>query len=85
MVIRDCTTTGDGIVSALQVLLAVRKSGKTMKLRAGMSKLPQMINVRVAEQVDPLGRADIVEAMARAEASLGMPGAFCCGHPAPSR
>ncbi|MCW9011106.1 phosphoglucosamine mutase [Marinobacter sp.] len=73
MVIRDCTTTGDGIVSALQVLLAVRKSGKTMgELRAGMSKLPQkMINVRVAERFDPLGRADIVEAMARAEASLG--------------
>ncbi|XOB91946.1 phosphoglucosamine mutase [Pseudomonadota bacterium 24LQ007] len=73
MVIRDCTTTGDGIVSALQVLLAVRRSGKTMaELRAGMSKLPQkMINVRVAERFDPLGRADIVEAMARAEASLG--------------
>lgn len=29
MVIRDCTSTGDGIVSALQVLLAVRRSGKT--------------------------------------------------------
>ncbi|HCP20474.1 MAG TPA: phosphoglucosamine mutase, partial [Marinobacter hydrocarbonoclasticus] len=57
MEIRDCTTTGDGIVSALQVLLAVRKSGKTMgELRAGMSKLPQkMINVRVAERFDPLG------------------------------
>lgn len=73
MVIRDCTTTGDGIVSALQVLLAVRRSGKTMaELRAGMSKLPQkMINVRVAERFDPLGRADIVEAMAQAEATLG--------------
>ncbi|MBY6192274.1 phosphoglucosamine mutase [Marinobacter hydrocarbonoclasticus] len=73
MVIRDCTTTGDGIVSALQVLFAVRRSGKTMEeLRAGMSKLPQkMINVRVAERFDPLGRADIVEAMAQAEATLG--------------
>ena len=28
MVIRDCTSTGDGIVSALQVLLSVWKSGK---------------------------------------------------------
>ncbi|MGC8120839.1 phosphoglucosamine mutase [Marinobacter sp. VGCF2001] len=73
MVIRDCTTTGDGIVSALQVLLAVRRSGKTMEeLRRGMSKLPQkMINVRVDERFDPLSRTDIVEAMARAEASLG--------------
>ncbi|KXS47605.1 MAG: phosphoglucosamine mutase, partial [Marinobacter sp. T13-3] len=42
MVIRDCTTTGDGIVSALQVLLAVRRSGETMaQLRRGMAKLPQ--------------------------------------------
>ncbi|GGC61942.1 phosphoglucosamine mutase [Marinobacter halophilus] len=73
MVIRDCTSTGDGIVSALQVLLAIRGSGKTMaQLRQGMSKLPQkMVNVRVAQRFDPLSRADIVEAMRRAEADLG--------------
>lgn len=76
MVIRDCTTTGDGIVSALQVLLAVRKSGKTLaELREGMSKLPQkMINVRVAERFDPLSRDDIVEALREAEAELGSAG-----------
>ncbi|KAA1175794.1 phosphoglucosamine mutase [Marinobacter salinexigens] len=76
MVIRDCTTTGDGIVSALQVLLAVCKSGRTLaELRAGMSKLPQtMINVRVAERFDPLGRDDIVAAVRKAEAELGEAG-----------
>ena len=48
LVIRDCTSTGDGIVSALQVLLAVGKSGKTLTdLRQGMSKLPQEICLRV--------------------------------------
>jgi len=73
MVIRDCTSTGDGIVSALQVLLAVRTSGMTMQeLRKGMSKLPQkMVNVRVAQRFDPLSRPDIVDAMQKAEARLG--------------
>lgn len=73
MVIRDCTSTGDGIVSALQVLLAISKSGKTLAdLRRGMTKLPQtMVNVRVAERFDPLGRNDIVAAVQRAEAELG--------------
>ncbi|GAA0843947.1 phosphoglucosamine mutase [Marinobacter szutsaonensis] len=76
MVIRDCTTTGDGIVSALQVMLAIHKSGKTLaELRQGMTKLPQkMINVRVAERFDPLSRADIVDALRQAEADLGEAG-----------
>ena len=73
MVIRDCTSTGDGIVSALQVLLSVGKSGKTLaELRQGMSKLPQtMINVRVARRFDPFSRDDIVTAVQVAEAELG--------------
>ncbi|MBE0486114.1 phosphoglucosamine mutase [Marinobacter sp.] len=73
MVIRDCTSTGDGIVSALQVLLAVRGSGKTLaQLRQGMKKLPQkLVNIRVAERFDPHSRADITDALQRAEADLG--------------
>src|SRR5690606_9358100 len=73
MVIRDCTSTGDGIVSALQVLLAVRSSGRTLQeLRKGMKKLPQtMVNVRVAQRFDPLARKDIVDAMRQAEETLG--------------
>ena len=73
MVIRDCTSTGDGIVSALQVLLAIRRAGSSLAdLRQGMSKLPQkMINVRVDQRFDPLGRDDIVRAVESAEARLG--------------
>jgi len=43
----DRMTTGDGIVSALQVLAAMVKSGRTLhELKAGMKKYPQcMINV----------------------------------------
>lgn len=73
MVIRDCTSTGDGIVSALQVLLAISRAGRPLAdLRQGMSKLPQrMINVRVDKRFDPLGRDDILSAVAAAEARLG--------------
>ncbi len=76
MVIRDCTSTGDGIVSALQVLLSVRRAGKTLaEVRKGMSKLPQtMINVRVAKRFDPLSRDDIVSAVRKAESHLGQTG-----------
>ncbi|MBO6850691.1 MAG: phosphoglucosamine mutase, partial [Marinobacter sp.] len=76
MVIRDCTSTGDGIVSALQVLLSVRRAGKTLaEVRKGMSKLPQtMINVRVAKRFDPLSREDIVSAVRKAESHLGQTG-----------
>jgi phosphoglucosamine mutase len=50
----DRTTTGDGIVSALQVLAAMVRSGKPLhELKAGMKKYPQhMINVPVTRQID---------------------------------
>ena len=39
------TTTGDGIVSALQVLSAMFETGKTLhELKKGMKKLPQMVS-----------------------------------------
>lgn len=76
LVIRDCTTTGDGIVSALQVLLACWRAGKSLgELREGMTKLPQtMINVKVAERFDPMARTDIAEAVRKAEDHLGAAG-----------
>ena len=50
----DVTTTGDGVVSALKVLLAIQKTGKTLfQLKNGMTKFPQtMVNVRVVHKVD---------------------------------
>jgi phosphoglucosamine mutase len=46
----DRTSTGDGIVSALQILEIIVRSGKTLQeLRQGMQKFPQiMINVPVS-------------------------------------
>ena len=50
----DKHTTGDGIISALQVLQAVRHSGRSLaQLLQGVSLFPQtLINVRLAPDVD---------------------------------
>lgn len=68
----DRTTTGDGIVSALQVLSAVVGSGQTLhELKREMTKFPQqMINIRIREKVDPFSAATVVQAVARAEKRL---------------
>jgi phosphoglucosamine mutase len=69
----DRTTTGDGLVSALQVLAAMRRSGKPLAgLAAGMPHYPQvMVNVRVAERTDPSTSDAIQAAVRRAERQLG--------------
>ncbi|HVL59160.1 MAG TPA: phosphoglucosamine mutase [Burkholderiaceae bacterium] len=50
----DCHTTGDGTISALQVLTALKRSGRTLaELTADLTLLPQvLINVRVAKDFD---------------------------------
>ena len=50
----DRTTTGDGIVAALQVLTTMHQDGKPLhELKAGMKKYPQhMINVPVGRNLD---------------------------------
>jgi phosphoglucosamine mutase len=52
----DKTTTGDGLISALQVLAIMKKSGAGLaELAAPMRKYPQvLLNVRVVKQSDPL-------------------------------
>jgi phosphoglucosamine mutase len=69
----DRTTTGDGLVSALQVLAVMRQSGKSLaELAAGMSRLPQvMLNVPVARRYDPAGVPALSSLLATLEAQLG--------------
>ena len=69
----DITTTGDGIVAALQVLRAIRDSGETLAtLRGGMSKYPQtMINVRAAGKVQLDAYPEIGQAVSAVEQQLG--------------
>ncbi len=68
----DKTTTGDGIVSALQVLAVVRQSGASLaELVTAMPKYPQvMVNVRVVRRIDPRTLPEVASALAAAEAAL---------------
>lgn len=68
----DVTTTGDGIVAALQVLLALSEDGATLnEAKQGMRKLPQyMVNVRTSGKVTINGNQDIDQAVRAAEAEL---------------
>ena len=69
----DFTTTGDGIVAALQVLVALRAADTDLaSLRSGMVKFPQhMINVRVDGKVALDDQPELAQAVADTEAELG--------------
>ena len=68
----DRTSTGDGIVSALQVLASLVQSGKSLhQLKRGMNKYPQhMINVPLARRIDIEHSALIQDAVREAETCL---------------
>jgi len=72
VIILDRTTTGDGLVCALQVLAVMQETGRKLsELVAGMSKYPQtMINVRVARKTNPHDSPVIREAAAKAQSEL---------------
>jgi phosphoglucosamine mutase len=57
----DKTTTGDGLISALQVLAIMKQTGAGLaELAAPMKKYPQvLLNVRVAKQSDPLTHPNV--------------------------
>jgi len=68
----DRHSTGDGIISALQVLAALRRSGKTLaELLDGVSLFPQkLINVRVDKGFDWQSHAGLQAARAQVEPEL---------------
>ncbi|CAN5378123.1 phosphoglucosamine mutase [soil metagenome] len=73
----DLTSTGDGIVTALQVLRAMSHSGLSLyELKSGLTKFPQvMINVPVHKlQSDWTQQTQIKQAIAAAEERLGKHG-----------
>ena len=72
----DRTTTGDGIVSALQVLHALVRTGRTLgEAKRGMSKYPQVMrNVRLTNRIDLDSNGALQNAVAAAEAGLGADG-----------
>ncbi|HJS02086.1 MAG TPA: phosphoglucosamine mutase [Variovorax sp.] len=69
----DRHTTGDGIVSALQVLQACQRSGKKVgELLADLTLFPQtLINVRVSGDQDWKANQALAAEIRRSEAELG--------------
>ena len=67
----DKTTTGDGMVTALQVLAAMVQSGQPLAdLLKGMNKLPQLlINVPVKGKAKPILELAVVRAAEQASVS----------------
>jgi len=72
MIVLDKATTGDGLVSALQVLAIMKETGKRLsELVAEMPRYPQtMINVRTESRIDPGQSPEIQAAVAVAESEL---------------
>lgn len=73
LVCKHVTTTGDGIVSALQVLSALRCADQTLsQAKSGMRKFPQvMINVKMPVKMDVMSLASVADAVTEAERVLG--------------
>lgn len=73
LVCRHLTSTGDGIVAALQVLKAMAENDLSLHaLKLAMNKMPQtMINVRLTEKKDVVGLPEVQAAVADIEKRLG--------------
>ena len=69
-------STGDGIISSIQVLAAICNSGLSLaELRRGIEKFPQiLINVRYKKGTDPLAESFVQQEIAAVEEELGTEG-----------
>ena len=69
-------TTGDGIITALQILSIMKRRNKPLsELAQVMEKFPQvLINVRIKKKKDPLKILEIKKEIERAEKKLGSGG-----------
>jgi phosphoglucosamine mutase len=68
----DKTTTGDGLVAALQVLAVMKQTGKSLaELAAGMQRFPQkLVNVRVRQRFDAGAHPEVAAAIVDVERAL---------------
>ena len=72
IVCSDVTTTGDGIIAALQVLLALTREEQSLHdLKQRMQKFPQvMVNVKVIQRVDLDNHKQVQKALTEARTKL---------------
>ena len=73
LIFLDYHTTGDGLITALQVLAAMKKEGKPLSELAGVMKVfPQMlINIDVKKKPEIETIPEIMTAIKKAEEALG--------------
>ncbi|MEB4592425.1 phosphoglucosamine mutase [Candidatus Thiothrix sp. Deng01] len=76
IIVRNFITTGDGIIAALQVLRAMRATGKPLcELKKVMSKYPQtLINVPTRQKINLDESVPIQDAVRQVEQQLGSRG-----------
>jgi phosphoglucosamine mutase len=69
----DKTTTGDGIIAALQIMAEMQNSGKSLhELKSGMQKYPQtLVNVRTTKKINPDTDEVIQKSVQAIEKKLG--------------
>lgn len=76
VVCSELTTTGDGIIAALQVLAAMRHQGKPLaEMRSGFLKYPQvLINIKTNQHEVSMDNSILRQAITDAERDLGEKG-----------
>jgi phosphoglucosamine mutase len=76
VILRDYNTTGDGLVTALELLRIMRSRGEPLsQLRLGLRKYPQLlVNVKVRERVPLDQLPEVTDAVKALEKELGANG-----------
>jgi phosphoglucosamine mutase len=76
VILRDHNTTGDGLVTALELLRIMKRTGKPLsELRQGLRKYPQqLVNVKVRERIPLEQIPEIISEVRAVEKELGSNG-----------
>jgi phosphoglucosamine mutase len=76
VILRDYNTTGDGLVTALELLRIMKTSGQPLsQLRTGLRKYPQLlVNERVREKIPLEQLPEVTDVVRQVEQELGANG-----------
>jgi phosphoglucosamine mutase len=76
VILRDYNTTGDGLVTALELLRIIKETGEPLsKLRLGMRKYPQLlVNLKVRERIPLDQLPEVTDTVKAIETELGSTG-----------
>jgi len=76
VILKDINTTGDGLVTALELLRIMQDNGELLsKLRQGMRKYPQLlVNLKVREKIPLEQLPEVTDVVKQVEKDLGEKG-----------